>query len=398
MSSQQFDASDDLDLFNDKFDESTPTEQDEEFDFSDIAQEVEPTEPEETPAPVADDFLPHPIGGTMLLAIGCALLIAGVGFATWTVLSPKLAPQSFLNLGVTPFSVIATAMILIAMSSLRRQQDHVGNRTDAYVAPMHEMLAYIAQRAEGRVEREEIERTMIAIQRLDEKIQNLSRATKMYGKPLVDVANQMQEAANHLQEIEGSLDGVVEKVESSSRRLGEDLSKLIGATGSDDNIPIEQFDNLVAATRKSANILAELKLDLETAPDPTQPMDALQQSLDAIRTELAELKHELANAKSDDHALDGLQQAVASILGEVGQLSNAIATLERAPEPAAPTAPKTSKASKAKAPAQPTAAADGDGAAANDAKSGLAQSIAGERKGKGKNVLGAIAKLRQMRN
>jgi hypothetical protein len=298
-------------------------------------------------------------------------------------------PEPLRNIGVTPFGVILAGIMFLILAVIRRYQDQSGNRTDAYVAPVHDMLVHLTNRVESIAEHEDFDVVMSALRRLDEKISNLSRATKMYGKPLVDVATRMQEAANHLSEIEGSLDSVVEKVESSSRRLGEDLSKLIGATSHDETIPIEQFEQLVVSTRHSANLLAQLKKEFESAPKPTtEPMDSLLTTVDSIRKQVAGIATSV-------HTLESRPPAERPERSQPASKPRAAA--KEVPTESAAPPPADDAHDASSAPSAPTASTEAD-QPTKPGQGGLAHSIAGERKTKGKNVLGAIAKLKQMRN
>ncbi len=388
-SHQQFDeALDEGELFEAHPSEELfePTDAGEELDFGEtFEEELGQEEFLEEPPPrrsrrgrgepqIEDAYAPVAIGGTVLILIGGLLLAGSIVLAGWSVSVAGELPQWLVHTGLRPFDVFSIGLALLIIAALKRGQDMATNRTAMQLAPILDTVEHVssqvAAQVEAGVDHEEFAQIPVLLQRLDEKITNLSKATKMYGKPLIDVATQMQGAAQHLQEIEQSLDSVVDKVETSSEKLGHDLGTLLeGAKDASGIFPREEFEALVAASQRAAAAIEEVKLELATAPETPK----------------------------NDPAVEGLQQSVDSIRGEIQGLVQTVRGIATAPASAAAPAAGAPKAQKPAAPAPTPQSTEAPAKPAGSAD-GLANQIAGERKTKGKNVLGAIAKLKQMRN
>jgi hypothetical protein len=109
-----------------------------------------------------------------------------------------------------------------------------------------------------------------------------------------------------------------------------------------------------------------------------------------VRSALLELD---ASTPQQPVALDGLEDAVTTIQREIQTLATSLARIEAQRPDGIQLAKDGPAAHPEVAPPAPPAPA-GQGGGVGD----LAQSIAGARKATGKNVLGAIAKLKSMRS
>lgn len=352
-------------LFADESESATESfgEFTDESDADDLPQE-EPLDSEES---TYSEFVPAPERGMTWWCIGGFVTLVGAAFAVMSALGDAEAMPWFVTSGVTQGTVVTLGILLFIAGSVIRANDQSANFVAAEMVPLHDLLQDLHGRLDTTIDHEQFAAVPAHLHRLDEKISNLSRATKMYGKPLLDVANRMQEAANHLTEIERSLDSVVEQVKSSSSRLGEDVGKLMTAVDRADPFPKEEIDKLIAASMRSTELIEEVREEIATKPESSGEVKASIQSM-----------------------LDKLE----SVQGDVKALSDRVASIRVAPAATATVAATTPTATAAKAPAPSPQTA----AAPADAPAGVANSIAGERKSKGKNVLGAIAKLKQMRN
>ncbi|MCA8942205.1 MAG: hypothetical protein KDB80_06550 [Planctomycetes bacterium] len=361
----------DSSLFASEEEESAATDSDALDESNEYEDSPEPESYDDS-EPEYADWIPAKVRGSAWWMLGAVIALAGITLGVIAATGEADAMPWLMTSGITQGTLFVTGVLLVVTGSIIRANDQSANFVASEIAPLHELVSSVHTRLDGTIGYEQFAQVPAQLNRLDEKISNLSRATKMYGKPLLDVANRMQQAANHLTEIERSLDGVVEQVKSSGARLGDDVGKLMAAVDRADPFPKEEIDRLLAASKRSAELVEELREEIVTKPDSDAEwrpsLDAMQGTLDTIRTEI-----------------QSLSSAVSSIR-----------SLPASPQSASRPAPSTTPAAPA-TPATPAPNAAGNESPASG-NGGLANSIAGERKSKGKNVLGAIAKLKQMRN
>src|SRR5262249_42307085 len=145
-----------------------------------------------------------------------------------------------------------------------------------------------------------------ALRRLDEKVNNLTRATKMYGKPLMELASQVAESAVTLNHVRAQVDAIAENAAQGLRRLadtlGERLHQLETALAGIDASAVKQSpDALTAATQKLETTTQKGFDRLKTTEDPGVPR--VEQKLDASTRALQDALAELR--KGDISKLDG---------------------------------------------------------------------------------------------
>ena len=241
-------------------------------------------------------------------------------------------------------------------------------------------------RAESRNEDLESMRAAIhLIERQDEKINNLSKATKMYGKPLLEISNQISDSSRQVSEVQATLAAIKLLTEQGHAR--GDAARGDGQLGADGDvlIAIQSFERILhelsrrliqkaddisndvaAASEKSKAQLTTLSDDLgknteRLAADLTQVDEHVQQARAAIVESLEQVAAGGGPGSSD------LGETLGRIQGELSTLGNSIANMRLAP------------------------AADGDaeaGATATTKATGDAKP----------SVANAIAKLKQLRS
>jgi BioD-like phosphotransacetylase family protein len=70
---------------------------------------------------------------------------------------------------------------------------------------------------------EELQHVLITLQRQDEKINNLTKAIKMYGKPLMEISGQGTELAGSLAQIKTAVEAAAEVGRQANHRLESQL-------------------------------------------------------------------------------------------------------------------------------------------------------------------------------
>jgi len=212
---------------------------------------------------------------------------------------------------------------------------------------MSASLDYLVEAQEHHMDRppasgEELERVLHVLQRQDEKVNNLTKAIKMYGKPLIEITKQMADVTSRVEALRASMGSIAETVDISGLET--------------------------AVTGMSQSLQKQIGSELEKILSEVSKQDD-----DTLTQMLAELKQEMSQMAAGIQSIQKLQQSAGAA---------------RPAAPAAPSGPATSAA-----PTGPI----GSGAPPPDSSSGLAHSISGVKSTSGKGVLGSIAKLKKMR-
>jgi len=306
------------------------------------------------------------IAGYLLLALGLAyaviLLLAPPSLAGLT--------KSLAEIGLSPAHPILDSLVFWVMGRQRNQQplDTTGIE-DQLRLQFDDFVTKIPTSEGTGAGIEDVDRILMALQRQDEKVNNLTRATKMYGKPMVEITTQVSETANQLKDLSASLSELREQV-GKIKELKESLDSAMQAPKLSVSDLQSGFDGL--AKELSQSFEAGL---LGTRKHLDASIEKLAASAD--RSPVTEL----------ENTLGSIQKEISGIATGIDQLRSrpAIAPQGAAPSMPAPTNP-------APAPAKEEAKK-----AATTPPGGLAHSISGSRNATGKNVLGAIAKLKNMR-
>lgn len=330
---------------------------------------------------------------------GWCAAAAGITLAILTATAPASIASwtsALAKAGIAPIHLLITGLLLIAFGTQRRQTARLLAEQDRLADDIESRVGRLTE-GSGGVESQEIDRILMALQRQDEKVNNLTRATKMYGKPLIEIANQVNtlsagldsvdRLAARLDDIEGKFAAASEKIETT----------VLSALEMNEDLPFgDQLADVLTTARRSADVLDNLRDELT---------DQLGQRWEETRRHIADSIDRML----DGNRASGAQSAVGSdvetclsaLQREVAGIATSIARLQRMPvatdgggdtTPARAAEPPVASRS---APPPGAARTTDDPARAGD---GPAHSIAGERQTSGKNVLGAIAKLKSMRN
>ena len=393
--------------------------------------------------------------------VGAACLMGGI-VATVLQGSSSLT-TSLRSVGLDAPVLLTIGAVLFVLSVVRRQHSLAQARYEQLAQAQNEKeselqgsVQYLVEQHQLSTERppaegEELQRVLIALERQDEKVGNLTKALKMYGKPLMEIAQQGNDLAAQLQQQKQQIETIhtamqqgLAKVESAAKsqsvdltplehsfqKLGADLKQAIAAVA--EKAP--QDPQLMQALQRVETSIAtigkrfddgEMKQSLTRLEDTSKAYGQKLERLanqDTLHEEMQRLERvvdttvgKLTNTVDQvrDKDLGGLENSVREIQREMTGLANSVASIQQAIRTSAQQkAPAMAAASVAHEPAhaqsqshagnhEPVAhaqpAAPAAAASNSDAQAGVAENRTGTRAASGKNVLGAIAKLKQMK-
>lgn len=397
---------------------------------------------------------------------GGLFLGAGVLTAAFALLMPSLpvdAVAALTNQGFGPQGLFVCGLVLVAAGAsmrrtarLQQKLDDAEERRAAEAEKLHQGLHGLLSAQATTNERpaageEDLQHVMLALQRQDEKLNNLTKAFKMYGKPLMEIANQGTDLAGVLATVKSQVEANGESSRSALLRMETQLKspagkqeladlqnnmlklvqKVEALAGQSPAAALQPLQQQVGRLEVGVAAIAQRLEDSEVRKSllrleesATKSRETMQELLraDGVKKAAGELQDKLDRATRGlqdgivqlrDGNLGGLENAVRDIQREVAGVATSVAQIHAAvksgvrvattaapapaPAPAAAPAAAAPAAAAASAPAPtasaPAAPAAGDGKAADG---GGYQT--GSRSSGGKNVLGAIAKLKQMKS
>jgi hypothetical protein len=328
-------------------------------------------------------------------------------------------------------------------SRLQHRLDEAENRRQQEAEALHQNLQQLVVGSAGKAPADggDLQHMLLSMQRQDEKITNLTKAIKMYGKPLMEISGQGTELAGGLASLKALVDGGVEsnrqgmsRIESQLRapqnqkeftelngavqKLMARIEALAAQKGTVDLAPLQQqvsrLEVTVAAIaqRLDDNEVRKSLLRLEEASHKER--DVLQELLrgDSVQKASAQLQARVDSvtkglndglAQLREGNLNGLETAVRDIQREVSGVATTVAQINAAVKGGVRVANQaTPTPMPAPTPHEPTATAATPVAAATPSPASTAGDsgggyATGSRSSGGKNVLGAIAKLKQMK-
>lgn len=422
---------------------------------------IAPADEEGEPAPAArrkpgSTARPRHERGVATIVLGGACLLVGVV----TTMLPGLGDIAALS-GIDPTGMLVLGTVLLAAGAtwrhvlrlqVRFDESERSRREDA--ASLRQSLAVLvdAHRADldkPPAEGEELRHVLMSMQRQDEKINNLTKAIKMYGKPLMEITGQGTELAGGIAGlkalVEGSIEATqhaVEGVETTLRmqagdkhgaELQQALQKVATRVEQLANAPKppsleplqQQFSRLEVTLAAVAQRLedSEVRKSLLRLEETTQKgRESVQELLrgDLVKQSAVGLQEKIEKAakglaegltKLREGQLGSLEGTVREIQREVSGVATAVSQIQAAlksgaraaaaaaaREKDAPSAQEAHAAKEAPAPKEKPAAAAAGPAPAADAPAGTGGGYkTGARSTGSKNVLGAIAKLKQMK-
>jgi len=333
-----------------------------------------------------------------------AVLAAGAAAAAGFV--PELPA-----LGLTTGALVACAAAFAGTAAVQRQtarlQDRLAaldadRRADAATTQAH--LEALAATRNADETLGEFGQALLMMQRQDEKIANLTKAVKMYGTPLMEISGQTTELAGVVQQLDHRLGALVSRVAPPNLEpLAQALARLeVGvaavAQRLDDGEARKSLFRLEEATDKTNAALAALQRGEQVQQLGDDLSARVERAANDLQTGLARLRD--GNLGGLEAVVREIQREMAGVATQVAQIGAAVKGGQRAaPTMAAPTPTATpsepSIATTTTATTNLATPAPTEAAAPSADGGGGYQT--GTRSTGGKNVLGAIAKLKQMK-
>ncbi len=353
------------------------------------------------PAPVKSGW------NLLMFTVGAGIAVTGlIASALLLTGSNQSWIGTLSQVGATPGVLVLFGSVVGLFANLRQKQNRVFsnlNQLEADLQNEHQQnassLEFLVEAQEQHLDRlpakgEELEHVLHLLQRQDEKLSNLTKALKMYGQPLIELSKQLSQVDGQAKETHAKIEGThakVENVHATVEELGQNVQDKL---------------NELAESKDSQDIsehIQEILLSTKIVDESLHKMQGeLQESISGqLATDMNKILAALPKSEQDPQTaqmLTGLQQEMAGVSEMLNKLQHMQATAQPAPRPAAARPAAQPAARPAPAPQQAAPAASQPAAQpAAGGPGGLAQSISGAKKTKGKNVLGAIAKLKQMR-
>ncbi|MGK0204175.1 MAG: putative nucleic acid-binding Zn-ribbon protein [Planctomycetota bacterium] len=411
---------------------------DEDYDYDEdvVDEEDEEDEEEAYDAPVAaaprttrrrGQFQSVPLAGGMTMTLGAALTITGLVTAALPAATAALAAV------IAPPTITLLGLAVFAIGTSQRRTSRVQRRLQALETErssvddeLRDTLAQILQEQSGQgangAEADDAQQLMLSLQRQDQKINNLTKAIKMYGKPLMDISGQGTEIAGSVAQVKALVEGAAETTRQGVNRVEQLVRTGGGKTDLGDlpgqieklQVSLEAMSQRIEDTevRKSLVRVEDATKQLATQLESLQrgenvkaATNELQQSLDQATTGLQKGLQQMreGNLTGLETSVKDIQRELAGLATSMSQVQAAVkngaqvatsAPQAAAAAPAAPTATATTSSANTSNHAAPAAANGGNAASGDKDGSGY---TTGERKSGGKNVLGAIAKLKSMK-
>jgi hypothetical protein len=274
---------------------------------------------------------------TIFQALGLLLIAFGLGLlAGWSVGGGHAGVRDFFaQMGMAPVDLILVGLLLTGLAGIwRRQRQYerkLREKDSATSEQVETQLRYLveshAQRPDGNYSSQDLQQVLHLLQRQQEKIGNLSKATKMYGKPLLEITNQLSESGHQISEIGSRLGAVKIILEQSSNRL----EMAIRTELSKSTDPTSGLKEATRATRETTKSVKALQREFskrltERADKLAADMEHLQKRIEdthsAVVTGVKTLTAQPGKAGSPD-----LSDTLEKIQSELTELGSGLANL-----------------------------------------------------------------------
>jgi len=346
---------------------------------------------------------PTPQGELLLIVVGMICWLA----ATFLAAAGDDAPLQLVDTGLTPATMFLLGAVALTAALVRRRigklETALSTARRGSDIELREQLDILVENSGNASHdgQEEAQQMRYALQRQDEKINNLTKAIKMYGKPLVDIAHHGTELSASLSQVRGAIETGNEAHREACARIEAEIHAIGGKGGS-----IEPLQKKLSKVEITVEAIAQRMEDSEVRKTLVRLEDTFQEMQEAIQLLLRgesidsaanKLQSQLENATGRLHQgldqlrdgdLGGLQNSVRDIQREVSTVATAVAHIQAAIK----SGPGTPKAAAA-----PTSAPTPKRPAHNDSDDSKGYQT-GSHKSGSKNVLGAIARLKQLKS
>lgn len=311
------------------------------LDDLDLFQEERPEEDPEIPQD-ATDALEEDSGdprrarsggsfGALWFGVGVAVAAAGAGLASWSAISPAAAApvmEAIGRVGLAPVHVLLMGLLICGFCGV---QSHVDRRLHSLEeenerndAELREMVAWLVEAQEARDPTSQGPALEIAtfLQTHEDKINNLTRALKLYGKPLVEITNKMTDTHRQLGDLQRAVAGVQQSLEVTAESLRETVREELQGASGEDAVVESELREVLEAAKASQQALEELGDSLAE-----QLRDALARQLEELKS-AAPVRAAQETPPSVDEAPSPLEQSTPkprstdrdSFLGAVAKL------------------------------------------------------------------------------
>jgi archaellum component FlaC len=372
-----------------------------------------------------NQFQSIPLAGSVGIMFGATLTLTGLVTAALPAATAALA------VAIAPQTITLLGLAVFAIGTCQRQTSRVQQRLQALETgrnaaddELRNTLAQILQGQRGQDthagEIDDAQHLMLSLQRQDQKINNLTKAIKMYGKPLMEIAGQGTELASNITQVKTLIETASESSKESASRIEQiirsdegnaDLGDLtaqivklqVSLAAMSQRIEDTEVRKSLGRVEDATTLLATQLETLQRGENVKAATTELQQSLSQATTGLKDGLEQMRQGN-----LTGLETSVKDIQRELSGLATAMSQVQAAVKNGAPVTPTATQTAATPTPAMagkttaPSAemrndAASTDTTADNTPAEG-SNYTTGQRKSGGEGVLGAIAKLKSMKN
>ena len=167
----------------------------------------------------------------LILAAGLLMTVAGFTLSLMAMLDESAGGAMMANLrnsGLTPGLIVSVGLVMLTLVAVvRRHHEAVQLQLQQCLDDNHtntEYLEYLVEAQRQTLSRrpasgEELEQVLLSLARQDDKINNLTKALKMYGKPLVDVNRLATENGQKAKAIAAQIGNLREKIEKMNEGM-----------------------------------------------------------------------------------------------------------------------------------------------------------------------------------
>ncbi|MEC7582720.1 MAG: hypothetical protein VYE77_00250, partial [Planctomycetota bacterium] len=375
----------------------------------------------------------------------------GAALALGYLLVATAFTMSFLQLHGLQAALLASGALTLLFLLMCRKLMVANRRIDSLIqsqqgagSDIQECLHYLVESQQRQEERppaqgEELERVLMVLQRQSDKVNNLSKALKMYGKPLMEIANQSATTSEQLNDLRSDIQTVTEHQQQSSSVDLEPVQMVLDKLSSDISFQFQKLaeqapDNSglqQQLTRLEASVQAmsqrqddgEVRRGLMRLEDSSKTLSdkvAALAKAETVSEESGKIERQLdlATGKLDKsmeqlrtQQISALEEAIADVQRELTGMATSIAYIQQSlknapseqPAPRQKSGGRKGNSSGAKAKkGQDNAKAKNSSDSStsddpSDAATGAAQNRTGARASAGKSVLASIAKLKNMK-
>ncbi|MCA8952210.1 MAG: hypothetical protein KDE27_22055, partial [Planctomycetes bacterium] len=299
-------------------------------------------------------------GGGGAFALGILAMLGGVGIGLAGEAGARLG-----SFGLAPNTLLVLGAVAIAAGCVRRWLNEVaarsaGSASGADSDAIEQLGAQLAELLEHKNAAPEnlgdAQHVLLALQKQDEKTNNLTKAIKMYGKPLMDIANHGTELAATLAQVKTTVEAggdtaraAYSRLESQIRKSGGDaVQEQMGKFEIAIHALSQRLDDssktlvrLEDATAKSREQIEQLSRGESVEAAAKSLHDQLEAATRKLQGGMAELR---------DGNLGELETTVRDIQREVATVATAVSQIQAAIKSGAMSRPAPAAAPAAAAP------------------------------------------------